>query len=65
MFTPQNLLREARRQKGRTFGRAPALCVFDPDGDLVDFLQATGRTHRHPSWACYHTVLEVFVQNEI
>jgi uridine phosphorylase len=65
LFTPQNLLREARRQKGLAEGRVPQICVFDPDGDLVDFLQATGRTRRHPTWACYHTVLETFVQDEI
>src|SRR5215470_16360968 len=65
LFTPQNLLREARRQKGLPEGKVPAICVFDPDGDLVDFLQAAGRTRRHPTWACYHTVLETFVQDEI
>src|SRR6266699_4253107 len=65
MFTPQNLLREARRQKRLPEGRVPAVCVFDPDGDLVEFLQATGRTRRHPTWACYHTVLNIFVQDEI
>jgi uridine phosphorylase len=65
LFTPQNLLREARRQKGLAEGRVPAICVFDPDGDLVDFLHATGRTRRHPAWACYHTVLDTFVQDEI
>jgi uridine phosphorylase len=65
MFTPQNLLREARRQKRLPEGRVPAICVFDPDGDLVDFLQTTDRTCRHPTWACYHTVLDTFVQDEI
>src|SRR5579859_5722773 len=65
MFTPQNLLREARRQKGLPEGRVPAICVFDPDGDLVDFLHATGRAHRHPTWACYHTVLDTFVHEGI
>jgi uridine phosphorylase len=65
LFTPQNLLREARRQKGLTEGRVPAICVFDPDGDLVDSLQATGRTRRHPTWACYHTMLDTFVQDEL
>src|SRR5437588_7281059 len=64
-FTPENLLREARRQKGLSVGTVPAICVFDPDGDLVDFLQATGRTRRHPTWACYHTVLDTFVHDEI
>jgi uridine phosphorylase len=65
LFTPQNLLREARRQKGLVEGRVPAICVFDPDGDLVDFLQTAGRTRRHPAWACYHTVLDTFEQDEI
>jgi len=65
LFTPQNLLREARRQKGLPEGRVPEICVFDPDGDLVDSLQATGRARRHPTWACYHTVLDTFVQDEI
>ncbi len=65
LFTPESLLREARRQKRLPEGRVPAICVFDPDGDLVDFLQATGRARRHPTWACYHTVLENFVQDEI
>ena len=65
LFTPQNLLREARRQKRLSEGRVPAICVFDPDGDLVDFLHATGRASRHPTWACYHTALDTFVQDEI
>ncbi len=65
LFTPQNLLREARRQKGLAEGHVPEICVFDSDGDLVEFLQATGRAHRHSTWACYHRVLETFVQDEI
>lgn len=65
LFTPQNLLREARRQKRLPKGRVPAICVFDPDGDLVDSLHTTRRARRHPNWACYHTVLDTFVQDEI
>ena len=65
IFTPQNLLREARRQKGLEQGRVPAICVFDPDGDLVDYLHAAGRAHRHRTWACYHTTLDTFVHEEI
>lgn len=61
LFTPENLLREARRQKGLPPGRVPAICVLDPDGDLVDHLHATGRAQQHPSWACYHTSLATFV----
>jgi uridine phosphorylase len=65
VFTPQNLLREARRQKGLEQGSVPAICVFDPDGDLVDYLRTTDRSHRHHTWACYHTTLYTFVHEEI
>jgi len=61
VFTPENLLREARRQKGLAIGMVPAICVLDPDGDLVDHLHATNRARRHPTWACYHTMLDTFM----
>lgn len=35
VFTPENLLREARRQKGIAKGKVPEICVLDPDGDLL------------------------------
>ncbi len=56
-FTPENLLREARRQKGLPSATVPGVCVLDPDGDIVRDLRQTGRAHRDPSWACYHTDL--------
>jgi uridine phosphorylase len=33
----------------------PAVCLLDPDGDVVRHLQRTGTGHPHPGWACYHT----------
>lgn len=65
VFTPDNLLREARRQKGLVEGTVPAICVLDPDGDLVDYLHATDHARHHPTWACYHTVLDTFVHEDI
>src|SRR6266702_7098255 len=65
VFTPENLLRAARRQKGLAIAPVPAICILDPDGDLVDHLHATNCARRHPTWACYHTVLDTFVQEEI
>src|SRR5262245_4246041 len=56
-FTPENLLREARRQKGLTQSPVPPVCVLDPDGDIVRQLRAAGRAERDPAWACYHTEL--------
>jgi hypothetical protein len=56
-FTPENLLREARRQKGLPVANTPAVCVLDPDGDLVRQLELAGRTRVDPGWPCYHTDL--------
>jgi uridine phosphorylase len=58
-FTPENLLREARRQKDLPAASVPRSCVLDPDGDIVRELVQSGRAHRDPSWACYHTDLYV------
>src|SRR5579871_4818559 len=46
VFRPENLLREARRQRGLTDTPVPAVCVLDPDGDIVRSLRATGRSQR-------------------
>lgn len=55
VFLAENLLREARRQRGLPEGRTPAVCVLDPDGDIVRHLGRSGRAARSPVWACYHT----------
>ena len=64
-FTPQNLLREARRQKGLTNASVPVFCVLDPDGDIVRRLTKDGRASRDPSWACYHTDLYRFIEANV
>ena len=56
-FTPEGLLREARRQKGIAPASVPPVCVLDPDGDIVRQLTRAGRAQRDPGWACYHTDL--------
>ncbi len=60
LFTPENLLREARRQKGLRFKAVPQICILDPDGDIVRHLVASGRARQEPAWPCYHTELYVF-----
>lgn len=59
-FTPESLLREARRQKGAIHADVPEICLLDPDGDLVRQLRAQGRARRHEAWVCYHTELWLF-----
>ena len=61
-FTPESLLREARRQKGLPHTAVPAICLLDPDGDLLRRLRAEGRATRDSGWACYHTELYRFVE---
>ncbi len=60
LFTPENLLREARRQKGIARRTVPRVCVLDPDGDIVRYLRKVRKATRDNSWACYHTELFVF-----
>ena len=59
-FTPESLLREARRQKSASILPVPDVCLLDPDGDIVRRLKADGRAQRHSEWVCYHTDLYVF-----
>lgn len=60
VFQPEALLREARRQKALPQVPAPAICVLDPDGDLVRHLKRSGQATLHEGWACYHTDLFTF-----
>jgi uridine phosphorylase len=55
VFLPENLLREARRQKAIAAGQVPPVCILDPDGDIATYLTSTGQSDPHPLWACYHT----------
>jgi uridine phosphorylase len=59
-FTPESLLREARRQKGADAVSVPAICLLDPDGDIVRALRASGRGRLHNAWVCYHTDMWLF-----
>lgn len=65
VFQPENLLREARRQRGLPDAPVPAVCALDPDGDIVRALRASGRARRAPGWACYHTEMEVTEQDGV
>jgi uridine phosphorylase len=64
-FTPEGLLREARRQKGIAPASVPAVCVLDPDGDIVRQLTRAGRARRDAGWACYHTDLHLFADGAL
>src|SRR6476659_213566 len=64
-FTPENLLREARRQKQISGASIPLVCILDPDGNMVRRLLAGGEARLEPAWACYHTQLFSFSRGGI
>jgi len=64
-FTPENLLREACRQKRIASSSIPDICVLDPDGDILRSLLARGEARLESGWACYHTQLYSFSRGGI
>jgi len=42
VFAPEDLLREARRQKDLPPVAVPEICVLDPDGDILRMLAKIG-----------------------
>lgn len=60
IFQPENLLREARRQRNIAPGEIPKICLLDPDGDILDYLIRTEQAALNPYWAGYHTKLYQF-----
>ena len=50
-FKPENILREARRQRGLATKPVPEVCVLDPNGDIVRYLKRVGRAQRDETWA--------------
>ena len=59
IFKPENLLREARRQRNLPEENVPSVCALDPDGDIVRGLRAAGAARKAAGWACYHTEMYV------
>jgi uridine phosphorylase len=59
-FTPESLLREARRQKAVPDTPVPEICILDPDGDIVRYLRASECARPVAGWACYHSTMDRF-----
>ncbi len=63
VFLPANLLREAKRQKGKNDCNVPSICLLDPDGDLHNYLKEFNLSKMNECWACYHSSLYNFNSN--
>ena len=64
VFLPENLLREARRQKKIKECTVPEICLLDPDGDLVEYLLKNNLCVKNECWACYHSKMYEFKLDE-
>ena len=57
VFLPGTMMEAARKQKGLAPHRAPAGCVLDFDGEIVEHLVRSGRAQLDRDWPCFHTRL--------
>ena len=60
VFRAENLLREARRQKGMDAAPVPPVCLLDPDGDILRYLRGCGEARPCAAWSCYHSEMFEF-----
>jgi len=60
VFRAENLLREARRQKGLAAAEVPEIALLDPDGDILRYLRESGRARPLAAWPCYHSEMFEF-----
>jgi uridine phosphorylase len=56
-FTPEALLDAVRRERGLALESVPRVCLLDFDGDITDWLAASGRAEQFLPWACFHTTM--------
>ena len=63
VFNPENLLREGRRQRNLPECNVPEICLLDPDGDILRYLQKKNLAELSNCWACYHSDLYTFNYN--
>ncbi|HWR54007.1 MAG TPA: nucleoside phosphorylase [Bryobacteraceae bacterium] len=54
-FTPEALIEAVRAERGLPRTSVPKVCLLDFDGDISDWLVASGRAVRCQAWACFHT----------
>jgi uridine phosphorylase len=59
LFTPEAVLEAVRADRNLPREPAPEVCILEFDGDLTDWLAATGRARRFRPWACFHTSMEI------
>ena len=54
-FTPEALTEAVRGERKQETSAVPEVCLLDFDGDITDWLAASGQAGRWHAWACFHT----------
>ncbi len=63
IFLPEVMLQESRKQKRLDNSPVPPICLLDPDGDIVNYVQYLRGARKSRSWACFHTELWEWQEN--
>ncbi len=63
-FRPEELVKAVRAGRGIEAVSVPHICVLDFDGDVTDWLVASGLAQPYPGWACFHTTMYTFTVDE-
>ena len=59
-FRPEELVEAVRTGRGIEEVPVPNICVLDFDGDVTDWMVASGLARPYPGWACFHTTMYTF-----
>lgn len=58
-FTPECLIDAVRSERNLPPDPVPEVCLLEFDGDLTDWMVASGLAARCSSWPCFHTAMEI------
>ncbi len=58
-FTAESLVDAVRIERNLPSASVPQVCVLEFDGDLTDWIVASGHGEPYPTWACFHTAMHV------
>ena len=60
-FTADALVAAVRNERNLSAQAVPRVCVLEFDGDLTDWMVASGDARAYSNWACFHTVMHEIV----
>ena len=56
-FTAESLVNAVRSERNLSSESVPSVCLLGFDGDLADWMVASGHAKPCTNWACFHTAM--------